>query len=278
MSSTMPNFLRIPSAGGAFSYDQNGERYSGQRTKLVGNFQVTTASAPSVPQKQDANSYRMVRDIYINSTTNYLPYADLIECDKWIWQHFFSLTEYGEETELRSTPFTKGTMQNVAIQGVKKTIEFRFRNVVKQAEAEMLSRFLNLDIPTSEQVQSYVNEAIELSLLIPLPEHASTGYAPKNTMGLVAFYWLRNEKQPLEITTENQVYSLQPAKDKDLLVTYPCHPNAQDEKVIAAAALLKKQFETTLKRTFEAEHIPHHPIRIQEPNTITSNLPPPLFR
>ncbi len=278
MSSSTPHSLRTFSAGEAFAYDQNGERYMGQRTKLVGNFRAATIIAPTVPQKQDANSYRIVRDMYTNSTTNYLPYADLIECDKWIWDHFFDLTEYGEETELRSAPFPKETLQNVAIQGVNKTIEFRFRNVVNPAEAKELSRLLNLDVPTIDQVQSYVNEAIELSLMIPLPDDASTGYAPKNTIGLVAFYWLRNEKQPLKITTENQVHSLQPAKGKDLLVTYPCHPNAQDEKVIATASLLKKQFEVTLKRTFDAEHISHHPIKIEEPNTITSNLPPPLFR
>lgn len=274
---TLQNLSSVTS-GLAVAYGRDGIPYINQEMTPDGRI---SSSAPSNEDDTSPVPYRMVRDIFVNSAQGSgLPYNQAIYANNPNWKLIID-DWHGQDTEFQNRPFSdriQDRIQNVVTcQGDDRKCHFKFLKVTNKIEAAELLKALKANIPNAEQVKSYVEEAIYLSKVRPLsnPQHESTGYAPKNVMGFIRFYWLQNEQQKLHLITENSEYLLQPAHGKDLLVTYPNHPDAQDEKVIASACLLKEIFELRLNRKFDAVHINQHPITIQEPNTITSNLPPP---
>lgn len=260
----------------AIAFGPDGKAYEDLNVKKYGDLIIKTSRAPLNNTTNDLKP-DVMRVVSLNGTGSYLPYshACVMDFTKWSWDDIDSFTYTNKET-LSFEPFSND-MQNVDTFGFNKTRVIRFRKVNKPDETEALLNALASPILSVEQVQKYVDEAIFLKKMPLDPPYRAalkTDPAPTGVVGLVRFYWLSNVDQVLRYTShENVENSIIPDSGKDLIVTYPIHPNANMEKINATVDLLKKQFEITLQRSFDVTRIPNIPRTIKEPDTISSNFP-----
>lgn len=259
----------------AVAIGSNGTPYVDQTIEVKDGYSRITSRAPSKSTTVDPE--HVARCVFLNGTATFLPYS--ISCRtssiEFDWRIIDAqLYKNGEIVSLK--PFSN-SLQNVDTFGFGNKKVFRFREVVKLDETNSLLAALASDVLSADKVQKYVDEAIHLKgvNLGPYQAQLKTDPAPVGCVGLVHFYWLSHTNQHLKYTSQEQVKHKIALSDagKDLLVTYPIHPNAADNKIDATVTLLKERFEATLGRSFNPVHIPKIPLAIDEPDTIQSNFP-----
>lgn len=262
----------------AVAFGSDGRAYVDQITDFKNGNLWTSSQAPlSESTTIDSKQHSITRYICVNGTGTSLPYS--ISCVdfslRWNWREIDTqLYKNGENVSFK--PFSNG-LQNVDTFGFGNKRVFRFREVTGLDETLKLSEELASGVLSADKVQKYVDEAIYLKgLNVNLDQsELKTDPVPAGFVGLVRFYWLSDTDQKLHYISQEQVqHNIVPsAVGRNLLITYPIHPNAAAHKIHATASLLQERFEATLGRSFDAVHISKIPLVIDEPDTLQSNFP-----
>ena len=240
----------------AIAIGGDGTAYIDQKVEYKNGYRITSSKAPLSEKVSDVAKSKLQRSLIVDSVCGFLPCSNVVLSTDW--------NDYNESMLLnKQEKESVKTVRAVDVFGIMHSglRKFIFRKV-DDKDVELIFERLNKDIPSSEELEASVKEAIDLT---EIPEYG-VGRISWREIGPIAYYYLPTGTGELTITLDFETNLSFQATSIPVIFAYPIHPDVDMEKVGATLDLLQQLCGNTIK----IESVQTHPVEIIEPPTMRS--------